>query len=94
MGAPTLRILGQRPSGQVVVFAFVLPPASFEGPQTISLTGLSMFAVVIELTFRSATPLVRPLGLMTEGELVFDEVSTVSGQPVRGSFHGTFFEQL
>ncbi|MCA9535616.1 MAG: CotH kinase family protein [Myxococcales bacterium] len=93
MNLPTIRILGQRPSGQVLVVAFVLDPSRLRTGEVIDLAGLANFAVVVELTFRPTGPLLRPLGLLTDGTLTLDDVSTTPGGRVAGSFSGQFYAQ-
>jgi spore coat protein CotH len=93
MGVPTVRVLGQRPSGQVLVVAFPIDPARFESGQTIALVGLATPGAVVELTFRPTGPLLRSLGLLTDGTLTLEEVDATPGGRVRGSFSGRFYEQ-
>lgn len=93
MGAPTVRVLGIRPSGQVLVLGFPIDPALFESGTTIPLGGLDSFAVVVELTFRPSGALLSPLGLMTDGVLTLDVIEPMSGGRISGSFSGVFYEQ-
>ncbi len=93
MGAPTIRVLGIRPSGQVLVVGFPIDPALFASGTTIPLGGLDTFAVVVELTFRPTGPLLSPLGLMTDGVLTLDVIEPMSGGQISGSFSGVFYEQ-
>ncbi|MBK7777997.1 MAG: CotH kinase family protein [Sandaracinaceae bacterium] len=93
MNATTIRVLGVRPSGQVLVLGFVIDPALFESGAIIPLGGLTNFAAVVELTFRPTGPLLRPLGLLTDGVLTLDEIEPVSGGRISGSFSGVFYEQ-
>ena len=49
--------------------------------------------MVVELTFRPSGPLLRPLGLMTDGVLTLDVIEPMSGGQISGSFSGVFYEQ-
>lgn len=93
MNATTIRVLGIRPSGQVLVLGFVIDPALFESGSVIPLGGLTNFAAVVELTFRPTGPLLRPLGLLTDGVLTLDVIEPVSGGRIAGSWSGVFYEQ-
>lgn len=93
MNATTIRVLGVRPSGQVLVLGFVIDPALFESGAIIPLGGLTNFAAVVELTFRPTGPLLRTLGLLTDGVLTLDVIEPVSGGQISGSFSGVFYEQ-
>ena len=93
MNTPTVRVLGQRVSGQVLVVAFPIAPEDFESGTVIPLSGLTALGVVVELTFRPTGPLLRSLGVLTNGTLTLDEVDATSGGRIAGSFSGQFYEQ-
>lgn len=96
VGTPTIAIVKEPQSGDTAVLVALFFEPSIFGEKEISFHALETFGAFVRSDGNTANDVI--LGFVGDGTVVFEEVGTTDGAPVKGSFSGVFvpmiFDQL
>jgi hypothetical protein len=86
---PVIRLIAADETRQGVLVQLVIEPSLFIGGTTVELHGFETVGMVVRLLGPERFELI---GFVGDGQIVLDEASTTTGQPVSGRFAGRFVQ--